>query len=69
MNRTHNYPSQDYSEKQLYPKGDAAAKENVKRDQENDEYQGGRFSDSEVGGQSREQQNPWQGSQERWEQP
>jgi len=57
------FPRQDYSEDQLYSKLTPGLKQWKQKD-----CQGGMFSDSEVGGEAQDQQNPWQGSQERWEQ-
>ncbi len=48
----------DYPEEKLYP--------NVqqRKDWDKRDYQGGVYSDSEVGGLEQSQQNPWQGSQD-----
>jgi hypothetical protein len=52
---------QDYPENILYP--DKSKKE--REDWKKRNYQGGIFSDSEVGGESQSQQNSWQGPQDK----
>jgi hypothetical protein len=62
---------QDYSEEQLYAgfEDEGHSKLAIPHDWEDKNDQGGIFSYSEVGGDRQDQQNPWQGPQERWQQP
>jgi len=62
--RKSDFPRKDYSEEQLYSKDPNKKKPWKQRD-----YKGGIYSDSETGGEAKDKQNPWQGSQDRWEQP
>jgi hypothetical protein len=56
--------AQDYSQEELYPHNNFEVGH-----WEDKDYQGGIFSDSAIGGKSQHQQNPWQGSQDQWQQP
>jgi hypothetical protein len=62
---------QDYPEKLLYSGNDDQGHSKIMKKKHGEEidYQGGKFSDSEVGGKDQDQQNSWQGPQEKWEQP
>jgi hypothetical protein len=66
MRRKLSHNRQDYSQELL----DAAYKsQNISKAPKNEEmkgrnFQGGLYSDSEVGGAKQDQRNPWQGSQE-----